>query len=110
MYDKKRMRDFVYIDDVVDCLCWVMKTMPQSGLYNIGSGVPVDFLEIVLSVFGKLGIPPDISYVEMPEKTIKSHQFFSQADILKIRSAGYDKPFTPISEGIDKYINILESK
>lgn len=106
--DGEQLRDFVYVKDVCKVIEWLMKNKPQSGIYNVGTGESRSFIALALSVFEELQIEPHIEFVEMPENLREKYQYFTEADISKLREVGYNEEFYSLEEGIEDYIkNIL---
>jgi ADP-L-glycero-D-manno-heptose 6-epimerase len=101
-------RDFIYVEDVVSCLIWMMEKMPESGIYNVGSGESRTFLSMAEAVFSTLNVPRGTVFIDMPKEMEGKYQPFTQADITKLRKAGYEKPFTTLENGIEQYIKKLE--
>jgi ADP-L-glycero-D-manno-heptose 6-epimerase len=108
--DGKQLRDFVYVKDVVDVLYFMMKSRPQSGLYNLGTGKARTFLDLVMSTFSALNKEPVIEFIDTPEDIRDKYQYFTEANMKKLVSAGYDKPFTELEDRIKDYVrNYLTS-
>lgn len=94
--DGEQKRDFVYVDDVANVILWLVQNEVKKGIYNLGSGVARSFNDLVRAVDQHAVI----QYVPMPDVLKKSYQYFTQANLTALRSAGYDKPFTSLEEGI----------
>ena len=75
-----------------------------SGLFNVGTGNAASFNDLATAVFAALGKEPNIVYVDMPTGIAKQYQYYTQADVGKLRSAGYDTPFYSLQEGVDDYV------
>ena len=108
LYDVDRARDFIYVEDVVSIIHWMMTNRPTSSIYNIGTGKATKFSGMVEYVANALGIEPSIKHIPMPEKMKVNHQFFTEANITKLRGAGYNNHIMSPDEGIKKYVKILE--
>jgi ADP-L-glycero-D-manno-heptose 6-epimerase len=106
--DGEQLRDFVYVDDIVDVCIWMLEHKPESGIYNVGTGKARTFNDLAKGVFNSLGKEEKISYINTPAKIRDKYQYFTEAKIKKLRNAGYLKPFTELEEGINKYINKLK--
>jgi ADP-L-glycero-D-manno-heptose 6-epimerase len=102
--DGMQLRDFIYVKDVVDVLLWTMEKRPESGLYNLGTGTARPFFDLAKAVFKALELPEDISFIPTPEDIRDKYQYFTEADMTKLRKAGYIKPFSTLEEGIDEYV------
>lgn len=106
--DGEQQRDFVYVQDVCDVMFWMMHHRRDSGIYNMGSGKARTFLDLVRGVFASMGKNENISFIDTPEDIRDKYQYFTEANMDKIRSIGYDKPFTELEEGIDLYLKQLD--
>jgi len=103
--DGQQKRDFVWVKDCIDIMLWFYQNKDKNGLYNVGSGEARTFEDIAHALFDACEKKPNITYVDMPEGLIGKYQYFTQADISKLRAAGYDKPMTRIEDGIRAYVN-----
>ncbi len=109
--DGEQLRDFVYVKDVVEVMKFLFEKLPESGLYNLGSGTARTFLDLTRSVFKSLGKEENISFVDTPEDIRDKYQYFTEAKMDKLLAAGYTKKFTSLEDGIDDYVqNYLMSK
>jgi ADP-L-glycero-D-manno-heptose 6-epimerase len=102
--DGMQLRDFVYVKDVVNVCYFFMKESSSSGIYNLGTGQAGTFMELGKSVFDALNMEPDIEFVDIPEDIRDKYQYFTQADISKLISAGYTEPFYALHSGIQDYV------
>ena len=102
--DGGQMRDFVYVKDVVQMCTWLMENQPASGLYNVGSGKARTFYDLATAIFAAMNVPADISFVDTPADIRDKYQYFTEADMDKIRAAGYDTPFYTLEEGVSEYV------
>jgi ADP-L-glycero-D-manno-heptose 6-epimerase len=102
--DGGQKRDFVWVGDCVDICLWLLETPQVSGLFNLGSGVARTFVEFVQPVFETLGREEQIDFIEMPQSLRGKYQYFTQANMQKLKAAGYDKPLTQVEEGVRKYV------
>ena len=102
--DGGQMRDFIYVKDVVEVCYFLLHHRTHSGLYNLGTGQARTFLDLALSTFAALGLPPDIRFRDTPEDIRDTYQYFTEADMHKLRSIGYDWPFATLEEGIRDYV------
>jgi ADP-L-glycero-D-manno-heptose 6-epimerase len=106
--DGAQMRDFVYIRDAVDMTLHLAETESAVGLYNIGAGVARTWLDLANALFAALGIAPEIEFIEMPESIRNQYQYYTCANISKLRATGYKTPTTPLEEAIRDYaVNYL---
>jgi len=100
----EQMRDFVYVKDVVEVCCFLMHHRKNSGIYNLGSGKARTFLDLTKSVFQALDIKEDIDFVDTPEDIREKYQYFTLADMSKLKSIGYKRPFTSLEDGVKDYV------
>lgn len=102
--DGEQLRDFIYVKDVVEVCQFLMHHRKHSGLYNLGSGKARTFLDLVRTTFQAMEKPADISFVDTPADIRDKYQYFTEADMSKLRSIGYDKPFHTLEEGVTDYV------
>ncbi|WP_439583851.1 ADP-glyceromanno-heptose 6-epimerase [Dyadobacter bucti] len=108
--DGEQMRDFIYVKDLIDVCIFFMHHRKNSGIYNLGSGKARTFKDLVTNTFVAMGMTPDISFVDTPADIRDKYQYFTQANMSKLRSVGYTRPFSTLEEGIDDYVkNYLSS-
>lgn len=100
----EQCRDFVWIQDCVDVVLWMIKHPTVSGIYNVGSGTPRTFNDVANIISSVLKKEGTIEYVEMPEGLKEQYQYHTQANISKLRSVGYNLPMTSLEDGISFYI------
>lgn len=102
--DGGQMRDFVYVKDVVEVLYFLMHHRKDSGIYNLGSGKARTFLDLTKSTFEAMEVQPNISFVDTPADIRDKYQYFTEADMSKLISIGYNKPFHSLEEGVHDYV------
>ena len=102
--DGEQSRDFVYVDDVCDVMIHFMENMPPNGIYNVGTGINRSFADLVTATFKALNLKPDIKYIDTPLKLRDQYQYYTRAEISKLRSAGYIKEFTTLEDGVADYV------
>ena len=102
--DGQQLRDFVYVKDVLKVCYWLMQHQPKSGIYNLGTGRARSFDDLVKASFGGLDLPPAIEYIDMPEDIRDTYQYFTQANMDKLRSVGYVDEFYSLEKGVDDYV------
>ncbi len=103
--DGCQMRDFLYVKDAVEMtLHFADKGASAGGLYNLGSGQANTWLTLAAAIFGALGLEPKIEFIEMPALLREKYQYYTQADISKLRASGYDRPLTPLTEAVSDYV------
>lgn len=102
--DGEQMRDFVYVKDVTEVLYFFMHHRKDSGIYNLGSGKARTFLDLADNTFKALGKDPKITFIPTPEDIRDKYQYFTEANMSKLRSIGYSKPFHTLEEGVTDYV------
>jgi ADP-L-glycero-D-manno-heptose 6-epimerase len=102
--DGEQLRDFIYVEDVLKLCFWIMEAKPASGLYNLGTGKARTFKDLVLAIFKSLKIEPDIEFIETPEDIRDKYQYFTEADMNKVREAGYTEEFKSLENAVDDYV------
>ncbi len=100
----EQMRDFVYVKDVVEVCCFLMHHRNNSGIYNLGSGKARTFLDLTKAVFKALQVREDIDFIDTPEDIREKYQYFTEADMSKLKSIGYNREFTSLEDGIEDYV------
>lgn len=102
--DGGQIRDFIWVGDCVDVMLWLYDNPGVSGLYNVGTGKGRSFSALAEGVFKAADLPVKINYGDMPESLRDKYQYFTQADMSKLRQAGYAKEFTELEDGIASYV------
>jgi ADP-L-glycero-D-manno-heptose 6-epimerase len=102
--DGGQLRDFVYVKDCVATVTWLLQNPHVSGLFNVGTGVARSFLDLVEAVGAAVGHPPKVQFVDAPGVLRDKYQYFTQADIGKLRAAGFDQPFHSLEDGIRDFV------
>jgi len=102
--DGEQKRDFIYVWDLVNVCHWMSENRPENGLYNLGSGTARTFLDLVNSTFKAMGKESKISFIPTPEDIRDKYQYFTEADMNKLKSAGYPYPFHTLEEGVEDYV------
>jgi ADP-L-glycero-D-manno-heptose 6-epimerase len=102
--DGDQRRDFIYVDDVVRVMMWLLATPSVSGIFNVGTGKARSFRDMMLAAYAALGAAPNIQYVEMPEAIRGSYQYFTQSDVERLRRAGYNGGFTLLEGAVETYV------
>jgi len=101
--DGEQARDFIYVKDVVEVILFLMERRPESGLFNLGTGKARTFTDLVTGTFRAMDREPAISFVDTPEDIRDKYQYFTEADMSKLRRVGYTSPFTTLEVGISDY-------
>jgi ADP-L-glycero-D-manno-heptose 6-epimerase len=102
--DGGQMRDFIYVKDVVEVCYFFLNHRTHSGIYNLGTGQARTFMDLALNTFSAMGLPANIQFRDTPEDIRDTYQYFTEADMRKLRSAGYELPFASLEEGIRDYV------
>jgi ADP-L-glycero-D-manno-heptose 6-epimerase len=102
--DGGQKRDFIYVDDAIAVLCWLITQPTVSGIFNVGTGEARSFRDVAVAMFAALGKAPDIEYIDMPREIRDQYQYFTQSDAEGLRRAGYTEPFTPLEQAVGTYI------
>lgn len=102
--DGEQLRDFVYVKDVVEVIYFLMTHKPKSDIYNVGTGKARSFYDLVNSIFIALNKKTNINFIPMPEDIRQKYQYYTCADINKLRNVGYNKEFSSIEEGVKDYV------
>lgn len=107
--DGGQKRDFVHVDDCVSVMLWLLGDSSVNGLFNVGSGKARSFKDLAEASFTAAGLPVNIEYIDMPEQLKAKYQYFTEADLTKLREAGYRKPMTELENGVRSYVNYLSA-
>jgi ADP-L-glycero-D-manno-heptose 6-epimerase len=102
--DGDQRRDFIYVDDVVRVMMWLLATPSVSGLLNVGTGKARSFKDLMLAAYAALGTKPNIQYIDMPEAIRGSYQYFTQSEVDRLRGAGYNGGFTALEDAVALYV------
>jgi ADP-L-glycero-D-manno-heptose 6-epimerase len=102
--DGEQMRDFVYIKDAVDMTLYFLDNKDKNGLFNVGAGKARTWNDLVKALFNAMGKPVNIEYINLPDTLADKYQYFTEANMDKIRSAGFDKPATSLEDGVTDYV------
>jgi ADP-L-glycero-D-manno-heptose 6-epimerase len=102
--DGEQRRDFIYIADCISAMLWLIDNPSVSGLYNLGTGEARSFRDLALAIGKALGKSVAIDFIDMPEAIREKYQYFTQADVAKLRQAGYDRPFQALETGVADYV------
>ncbi|MGE5536238.1 MAG: ADP-glyceromanno-heptose 6-epimerase, partial [Acidobacteriota bacterium] len=102
--DGDQRRDFIYVDDAVAVVRWLLNERSVNGIFNVGTGKAESFRDMIGAMFKALGRPPNIEYVDMPEDIRGQYQYFTQSRVENLRRAGYNLGFTPLEDAVGKYV------
>lgn len=103
--DGEQLRDFIYVKDLISVVLFLMNDRKHSGLYNLGTGQARTFYDLADNTFKAMGQEPNISFIDTPEDIRDTYQYFTEANMSKLRSIGYDKPFTSLEDGVNDYVS-----
>lgn len=102
--DGDQRRDFIYVDDVVTVIRWLLATPSVNGIFNVGTGKARSFRDMIVAMFAAMGRSPNIVYIDMPAAIRDQYQYFTQSDVGNLRRAGYNGGFTPLEEAVARYV------
>ena len=109
--DGEQLRDFVYVKDVVKVIGWMLHEMfaqhwgkEKNGLYNLGTGQARSFYDLAANTFTAQSLQPNIEFIDMPHDIRDKYQYFTEANMNKLRAAGYTAPFSSLEEGVGDYV------
>jgi ADP-L-glycero-D-manno-heptose 6-epimerase len=102
--DGEQKRDFLYIKDAVAMTLHLAATPKAGGLFNIGSGQARTWLDLARAVFIALNRKPNIQFIEMPDSIRDKYQYFTEANLSRLRAAGYTAPVTPLEDAVADYV------
>lgn len=105
--DGQQLRDFVYVKDVAKVILWLMSNRPESGLYNVGTGKARSFYDLADNTFKAMGLETNIEFIDTPLEIRDKYQYFTEANMAKLRKVGYDEPFTSLEDGVREYVLFL---
>ncbi len=102
--DGAQSRDFIWVGDVVDVMLWLMDTPSVSGLFNLGTGRARTYLDLAHAVSDAANKPRLVDFIDMPASLRGQYQSFTQAPMDRLRTAGYAGQFTPLEDGVRRYV------
>jgi len=102
--DGGQLRDFIYVKDICDVMYWMLEHPEVNGLFNLGTGRAQSFKELAEATFTALDLKPNIEYIDMPEQLKKKYQYYTRAEMSKLREIGYNKEFRNLGEGVQDYV------
>lgn len=108
--DGEQLRDFIYVKDLLKVITWLMNHQPASAIYNLGTGKARTFNDLVKATFAALDVKPNIEYIDMPEDIRESYQYYTEANMNKLKAAGYKEEFTSLEKGVEDYVRNYLSK
>ena len=102
--DGEQMRDFVYVKDVVEVLFWFINHRKNSGIYNLGSGTARSFRDLAENTFKALDLEPNVEFIDTPEDIRDKYQYFTEANMQKLKKIGYQNSFNTLESGVFDYV------
>ncbi|MGH6717654.1 MAG: ADP-glyceromanno-heptose 6-epimerase [Bradyrhizobium sp.] len=102
--DGDQRRDFIYVDDVLRVMLWLLATPSVSGIFNVGTGRARSFRDLMRAAYAALGLEPNIQYIDMPDQIRGSYQYFTQSEVDRLGRAGYNGGFSALEEAVDLYV------
>jgi ADP-L-glycero-D-manno-heptose 6-epimerase len=102
--DGEQKRDFIYVEDAVAVVRWLLETPSATGIFNVGTGQARSFRDLVGAMFRALGREPAIDYVDMPPEIRGRYQYFTQSKVENLRRAGYNAGFMPLEDAVARYV------
>ena len=105
--DGDQARDFIFISDVLQIIDFLNEKKPENGIYNVGTGHAGTFKNLAEALFGALKQPMKINWVETPTEFRAAYQYRTEAQVDKLRAAGWTKDFTPLRQGVEDYLKVL---
>jgi ADP-L-glycero-D-manno-heptose 6-epimerase len=102
--DGGQSRDFVYVMDVAECVAWLAENPSVSGIFNVGSGQARSFADLAKAVFAAADREPEIDFIDMPEAMRGAYQYFTQANMDRVRQAGWRGEPTTLEDGVGDYV------
>jgi ADP-L-glycero-D-manno-heptose 6-epimerase len=106
--DGEQKRDFIYVKDAVNVVMFFLEHPTANGIFNVGTGLARTWNDLAHALFTAVGKKPHVEYIEMPEELKEKYQYFTQADITKLRNSGYSQEFQPLEKAIKDYAGYLK--
>lgn len=103
--DGEQSRDFIYVEDIADVMLFFMENRDNSGIYNVGTGKARSFLDLTTSVFASMKLNPEISFIDTPADLRGRYQYYTEAEMKKLRDIGYDRAFVELEDGVSEYVS-----
>ncbi len=107
--DGEQSRDFIHVNDIVNIIEFLAEKKPASKLYNCGTGKARTFYSMIEALFSSLEKPVQVNWMETPEQFRKAYQYFTEAEMDQLKSAGYSADFLPLERGVADYANWLKA-
>jgi ADP-L-glycero-D-manno-heptose 6-epimerase len=107
--DGEQKRDFIYVKDAVDIVYYFLEHKSKRGIFNVGTGKARSWKDLAKAMFGALGLKPDIEYIEMPLEIRSKYQYFTQADLGKLKKSGCKRKFMSLEDAVKDYVGYLQN-
>jgi ADP-L-glycero-D-manno-heptose 6-epimerase len=98
------VRDFIYVEDAANVVLWLIAHPRVCGIYNVGTGKARSFDDMMIAMLKAIGRKPEIERIEIPKALAGRYQYFTEARMERLRAAGYDAPFTPLEQAVERYV------
>jgi ADP-L-glycero-D-manno-heptose 6-epimerase len=102
--DGDQRRDFIYVDDAVAVVRWMLETPSVTGIFNVGTGKARSFKDLITAMFAAMNKAPDIQYADMPVAIRDTYQYYTQAEVANLQCAGYNAGFAPLEDTVRRYV------
>jgi|TARA_B100001971_G_C18255448_1_gene581695 ADP-L-glycero-D-manno-heptose 6-epimerase len=102
--DGEQLRDFIYVKDVIDVMLFLKNNKIESGIYNLGTGIARTFIDLTNAIFAALQMEPNIEFIDTPEDIRDKYQYFTEANMEKLKGIGYNNTFTSLETGVNDYV------
>ena len=102
--DGEQKRDFIYVDDAVAVVRWMLETPSVTGVFNVGTGKARSFKDLIGAMYAALGRAPNIEYIDMPAAIRDTYQYFTQSEVANLQRAGYNAGFAPLEDSVRRYV------
>jgi ADP-L-glycero-D-manno-heptose 6-epimerase len=102
--DGGQLRDFIYVKDCVAVISWLLGNPEVCGVFNVGTGAARSWLDLANAMFAAADQAPRIEFIDMPPQLLEKYQYFTQARVARLRSAGYRDAFTSLEDGVADYV------
>ena len=100
----EQSRDFIYVDDAVAVVRFMLETPGANGIFNVGTGKARSFKDLIGAMYAAIGRAPEIEYIEMPAEIRDTYQYFTQAEVANLQRAGYNAGFAPLEDSVRRYV------
>jgi len=102
--DGEQLRDFVYVDDVVNVMLWLGQLSQPGGIVNVGTGIARSFADLARAAVRACGDEPVLEFIDMPLSIRNAYQYYTCADMQRLQGLGYNQPMTSLEAGVTRYV------